>query len=132
MLRPYVDACKVVRLLVEEHDLEKYFEIYEISPSDLRDIENGEIETGSEDAETLKSLKASLYRLHTIRRIFLCSLLALDADGGKPDFTRWGIVVHEMQRLASITAECTEKLDRILSEEERKITTGPRRRSTEN
>lgn len=116
-----MEACKVLRLLTEEHDLEKYFEIYEISPSDLHDSEIGEIEAGSEDGETLKSLKASLYRLHTIRRILLCSLLALDADGGKPDFARWGIAVQEMQRLASTTAESTEKLNRILSEEERKI-----------
>ena len=119
MLRPYMDACKVLRFLAEEHDLEKYFEVYEIGPSDLGDLETGEVPAGSEEAETLKSLKACLYRLHTIRRIFLCSLLALDADGGKPDFTRWGIAVHEMQRLASITTESTEKLNRILSEEER-------------
>lgn len=116
-----MEACKVLRLLTEEHDLEKYFEIYEISPSDLRDIELGESEASSEDDETLKSLKASLYRLHTVRRIFLCSLLALDADGGKPDFARWGIAVQEMQRLALMTAESTEKLNKILSEEERKI-----------
>lgn len=116
-----MDACRVLRLLTEEHDLEKYFEIYEISPSDLRDIEIGASEPGSEDDETLRSLKASLYRLHTIRRIFLCSLLALDADGGKPDFARWGIAVQGMQRLALITAESTEKLNRILGEEERKM-----------
>lgn len=116
-----MDACTVLRLLAEEHDLEKYFEIYEINPSDLLDIGIGEIDAESEDGETLRSLKASLYRLHTIRRIFLCSLLALNADGGKSDFTRWGIAVQEMQRLASITADSTEKLNRILSEEERKI-----------
>jgi len=121
MLGPYMEACKVFRLLTEEHDLEKYFEIYEISPSDLRDIEIGASEASSEDDETLKSLKASLYRLHTVRKIFLCSLLALDADGGKPDFARWGIAVQEMQRLALMTAESTEKLNKILSEEERKI-----------
>ena len=130
MLGPYLDACKVLRLLTDEHDLERYFEIYEISPSDLRDMEISENEAGSEDAETLKSLKASLYRLHTVRRIFLCSLLALDADGGKPDFTRWAIAVQEMQRLASITAECTEKLNRILSEEERKYRASFRRSLT--
>jgi len=120
MLIPYLRACNVLRSLVEELDLEKYFEIYEISQSDLHDIALEEVGAKSEDLENLKSLKRLLYRLHTIRKIFVCSLLALDADGGKPDFARWGIAVDGMQRLASITVGCTEKLNNILGEEERK------------
>ena len=112
--------------MVEELDLEKYFEVYELSPSDVHDVDTVEVRTDADDVESLKSLKASLYRLQTIRRIFLCSLLALDADGGKPDFTRWGIAVGEVQRLASLTAQSTEKLNRILNEEERRISLGCR------
>ncbi|KAI9877897.1 MAG: hypothetical protein M1830_001810 [Pleopsidium flavum] len=119
-----LQACNVLRSLVEELDLEKYFEVYEISPSDLHDIGLEGVGAESEEVENLKSLKKLLYRLHTIRRIFLCSLLALDADGGKPDFARWGVAVGEMQRLASITVPCTEKLNNILGEEERKATRG--------
>lgn len=120
MLVPYLEACNVLQSLAEEHDLEKYFEIYEISQSDLHDIELDDLSACSEDAENLKALKKLLSRMHIIRRVLLCSVLALDADGGKRDFARWSIAVDEMQRLALITAEGTDSLNKILCEEERK------------
>jgi len=50
--------------------------------------------------------------------MFLCCLLAQDANGGKPDFLRWGTVVDEIHSVSVVTDEAGERLGRILSEEE--------------
>lgn len=113
-----VAQCDILKGLVLEDDLEKYLDVYEISSPDLQEAAQGYSESEFEDAETLKSLRILQYRLSTLRRVFLCSLLALEADGGKPDFARWSAVVDSMQCLAIPTGNWSEKFNHILAEEE--------------
>ena len=119
MLALHAQAYGALKPLAVEIDLEKYYDIYEISQSDIQEIEGIALgnETVLEDAETLKVLKVGLQRLQLVRKLFLCSLLALDADGGKPDFARWAAAIEMMQRLSSRSADAAEGLDSILSEE---------------
>jgi hypothetical protein len=105
--------------------LEKYLDVYEINNLDLQEAAQGYSETEFEDPETLKALRISQYRLSTLRRVYLCSLLALEADGGKPDFNRWGITVDSMLDLAAMTGNWSEKINRILSEEEQFVLPSP-------
>ena len=99
-------------------DLEKYFDIYDISDTDFTEAMTGFSEGEFEDAESLRVLKIMAARFDITRKIFLCCLMALDADGGKPDFVRWTTAVEEIHGLASKTREAEERLRRILSEEE--------------
>lgn len=120
MLVPYYQAYQVLRPLAVDLDLEKYYDIYEISQTDMDDakeIRNVEI-LDSEGADSLKSLKVSLQKLHMIRKLFLCSLLALEADGGKSDFLRWAMATETMKRLSLETTKMTSCIDDILKEEE--------------
>jgi len=121
ILLPYTEAYRLLRPLATEVDLDKYHDIYEITQSDIQEIE--ELATGgfpeSDDPETLKSLKISLQRLQTARKLFLCSLLALDADGSKPDFPRWAQATSTMQHLSSLSAAAATNLEKILSEGDR-------------
>jgi hypothetical protein len=105
--------------------LEKYLDVYEISNPDLQEAAQGYSEAEFEDAETLKSLRILQYRLSTLRRVYLCSLLALEADGGKPDFARWSTVVDSMQCVARPAGLWSEKLNSILAEEEQFIIPSP-------
>jgi len=66
----------------------------------------------------LRVLKILAARFHTIRKIFLCSLLALDANGGKPDFLRWSTALEELHAVAGTTGDAEERLHQILNEEE--------------
>ena len=118
-LPSFVQACVLLRPLTTDVDLEKYFDIYEISVTEIQEAERGFSPMEFDDAETLKALKILLHRLLTLRRIVLCCLLALDADGGRADLGRWGVAVEELHSLGSVTAEAEEQLRRILSEEER-------------
>ena len=124
VLPPYSEAYNSLRPLAIELDLEKYHDIYEISQTDIQDMEyhiqNPDAESSeSSDAETLKSLKLSLQRLHLLRKLTLCSLLALDANGGKPDFPRWALATSLMTTLATASAAAASSLSAILSEEDR-------------
>lgn len=112
------NQCTTLKQLIQEDDLEKYLDVYEISNPDLQEAAQGYSETEFEDAETLKALRTFQYRLSTLRRVYLCSLLALEADGGSPDFARWATVVDSMRSLAALTGRSSEKFNRVLSEEE--------------
>lgn len=122
-----VEQCGTLKQLIQEDDLEKYLDVYEISNPDLQEASLGYSASEFEDAETLKALRIMQYRLSTLRRVYLCSLLALEADGGKPDFTRWSAVVDSMQALARPAGQWSEKFHRILAEEEQFIIPSPNR-----
>jgi hypothetical protein len=108
----------VLKPLAELVDLEKYFDVYDISDMDLQEASLGFSEMEFEDLESLRVLKILAARLHIIRKVLFCCLLALDADGGKPDFLRWSTAVDEMQEISSMTGDAEDHLRRILGEEE--------------
>lgn len=117
--------CGTLKQLILEDDLEKYLDVYEISNPDLQEAAQGYAESEFEDAETLKALRTLQYRLSTLRRVYLCSLLALEADGGKPDFIRWSTVVDSMLSLARPVGQWSEKFNRVLAEEEQFVLPSP-------
>lgn len=114
----YHQACTILKPFAEEMDLEKYLDIYDISDSDFSEAISGYPNTEFEDAESVRVLKILAARFDITRKIFLCCLMALEADGGKPDFIRWTTAVDEIHTLTIVTGEAEERLHRILTEEE--------------
>jgi hypothetical protein len=114
-----------LKQLIEEDDLEKYLDVYEVSNPDLQEAASGYSASEFEDAETLKALRILQYRLSTLRRLYLCSLLALEADGGAPDFARWSTVVDSMLITARPVGQWSEKFNRVLAEEEQFVLPSP-------
>lgn len=120
MFAPYFRAYLDLRPYGVDTDLEKYFDVYEINVIDLQDAEImgtsdlSEMET----ADKLQDLKIGLQKLHRVRKIFLCTLLALNADGGKADFQRWSMTSEVMSSLATIVAKTVFDMDEVLGDEE--------------
>ncbi len=123
MFSPYYKAYQTLEPYAVELDLEKYYDIYEISRTDMEDAELvSKVETSDiEDADTLQDLKIDLQKLHIIRKLFLCTLLALSADGSKSDFQRWSFASEIMASVSSMTAQMTFAIDEIMGEEEGEI-----------
>ncbi|KAF2750581.1 hypothetical protein M011DRAFT_492029 [Sporormia fimetaria CBS 119925] len=119
--------CELLKRHVEEDDLEKLLDVYEISNPDLQEAAQGYTEAEFEDMETLKALRILQYRLSTLRRVYLCALLALEADGGKPDFPRWGLTVDSMATLATSAGVWIEKINKILAEGEQFVMPSPQK-----
>ena len=108
-------------LAPNDHDFEKYLEIYDIVDTDVAEARLGYREAEFEDMDTLKVLRVLSYRLTVLRRITLCSLMAIPADGSSLDFERWRSVAAVMQNLASVTGEASEKVNEISAKEDRKF-----------
>lgn len=78
-------------------------------------------QSSSADAYSLMALKIGLQRLHVVRKLFLCSLLALDADGGKSDFARWTAAIKMMRHVAKETNAMAISVDSDLWEEQGRL-----------
>lgn len=124
LVDPYKQACEDLKPLANEYDLEKYYDIYEISQADLQEAKDSRVGLDLEDGESLRALRFGLQQVHILKKIVLCSLLALNADGGKQDFSKWATAVDVMQQLSSLTANATSSVDMVLNEEERKSRPG--------
>nr|XP_036585712.1 proliferating cell nuclear antigen [Colletotrichum truncatum]KAF6795763.1 proliferating cell nuclear antigen [Colletotrichum truncatum] len=114
----YDQTVLVVKGFSEQLDLEKYYDIYDISDFDMSDAKQGFQENEFDDPESLRTLKILAARFHTIRKMFLCALLALDANGDSSDLLRWTTTVEALRTLNSVTQKAYERLRRLLSEEE--------------
>ena len=119
LVSSYHQGFETVRPLALEDDLEKYYDIYEIHRSDIQDAGEATLISAedADTAETLKALKIGMQKLHINRKLLLCSLLALDADGSKSNFPIWSIASDSMQQLAHATYQRAMAIDQILQEE---------------
>ncbi|KXT10522.1 hypothetical protein AC579_2360 [Pseudocercospora musae] len=113
-----IEACAALRALIDDDDLEKYFEVYDISTQDAREASGSPVCVLEDDSESLKSLRVLSYRSGILRRVTLCSLMALEADGGKADFRRWGVATAVMDKLSRSIACSTERVRKLLTEME--------------
>ncbi len=120
ILPKYTQACTTLKPLAEEMDLEKYYDIYDVSDADFADAMLGYTDKEFDDAESVRVLKIFAARFHAIRKIFLCCLMALDARGGRPDLSRWTTALDEIRAVAVITSAAEARLRQILNEEESK------------
>ena len=117
---PYYRAYQSIREYANQFDLEKYYDIYDVSQGDLRDVETSLSITDSDggETETLKAIKSRLLRLHLVRKLFLCSLLALNADGGHCDFKIWAAATEYLRNFGCTTAKCASELEQKLGDEQ--------------
>jgi hypothetical protein len=102
-------------------DLDKYYDIYDISDIDFSEAMLGYSEEEFEDTESVRVLKILAARFYMSRKILLCCLMAVDAQGGKSDLMRWNVASEEMRAVTLVVSEAEDRLHRILSEEERKF-----------
>lgn len=117
-LPAYNQVGNVVKGFSEQTDLEKYYDIYDISDFDMSDALRGFSEEEFDDTESLRTLKILAARFGTVRKLFLCALLALDANDDANDLLRWTTAVEALRNLNSSTQTVYDRLKTILGEEE--------------
>ncbi|KKA26709.1 hypothetical protein TD95_004743 [Thielaviopsis punctulata] len=118
VMEEYIQASAVVKGFSEQLDLEKYYDIYDVSDLDMSDALQGFSSPELEDGESLRVLKILAARFQTIRKMFLCSLLALDSTGESQDLLRWTAAVDSLRTLNEITRVSFDRLSRILSDDD--------------
>lgn len=114
------DAHTSLSALLNEEDLERFLDVYDIPHHAIQEALNPDLAQteGEDDEESLKSLRLIGYQYTTLRRVVLCSLMSLEADGGKPDFPRWWAAIETMTSLSVTTATWAGKLNELIRETE--------------
>lgn len=106
--------------LTERLSLEKYYDVYDITDVDIQEALCGYSEDEFEDVESLRVLKILVSRFITLRKMFLCCLLALGADGGKEDFVKWKAALDEIRELLTLATDAEGQIRCVLEQEEGK------------
>ncbi|KAL4884522.1 Mysoin-binding motif of peroxisomes-domain-containing protein [Aspergillus karnatakaensis] len=118
MLERYLQAQQALQPLTDNANLAKYYDIYDISTVDLKEVETTFADRETEDQFSLRSLRILFGRLYLVRKSILCCLLALGADGGGSDIMRWSTAVEQMRSLATVTGDNMQRMTSILNEED--------------
>ncbi|KAK2591507.1 hypothetical protein QQS21_010805 [Conoideocrella luteorostrata] len=118
ILDAYKQKSNLIKSFAEQTELEKYYDMYDINDLDMSDALQGFSEGEFDDNESLRTLKILAARLHTTRKMLLCALLALDANGEGPDLLRWTTAVEVLQGLNESTKGAYDRLQAILSDAE--------------
>lgn len=117
----YYRAFEELKPLAVEVDLEKYLDIYEISRSEVVEWEiSRDVDQISFGEDNLRAYKTGLQKLHLSRKLFLCGLLAISADGGKLDLARWSVATRIMSNLSAEIVKASQGMNDVLEEEEGK------------
>lgn len=117
-LDTYKQVSNVIKAFSEQTELEKYYDMYDISDFDMSEALQGYRDGEFEDVESLRTLKALAARFHTLRKMLLCALLALDTSEQGSELFRWTAVAESLRSLGKVTKTAYERLRDILSAEE--------------
>jgi len=118
-----------LRASINDNDYDKYLDVYDIPRGAVQEAITTDVPDDYDD-ESLGALKMLHYTCSTLRRVFLCSLLSLEADGGAPDFGRWRMATDIMNTVSRMAASNAEALSETLKDlEEFAAPTTPKKTS---
>jgi hypothetical protein len=118
-----IKSCQALKDLVPLDDVERYMEIYEVSEADVQEAFSGAVVSEVDDQESLRALRAVHLRFAILRRVFMCSMLSLDANGNKRDLKSWSVMVATMEYLAIMTVEWVDRLNNMIKDDDKFIAT---------
>ncbi|KFY26860.1 hypothetical protein V491_01137 [Pseudogymnoascus sp. VKM F-3775] len=118
LMRRYHEGYLALQPLTEPLNLEKYYDIYDITTVDMQEALTEYKKDEFEDYESLRVLKILISRFVTLRKLVLCCLLALEADGGKEDFTRWRTALDEIKGLSDAAYVADGRVRSVFEQEE--------------
>ena len=113
----FIQAIQDIRPYVDQDHVERFLDVYEVPSADIKDALLGLDSTDVKDAESLRSLKNDQARYSTLRRLLLCSLLSLQATGGRSDASKWQLATTVLQRIACTTGDLSQRFIKLLDDE---------------
>lgn len=113
-----IQKCETLKLLVNADDFERQLEVHEVADPDIQEAFSGATISEIEDQESLRALRTMHLRFSILRRVFLCYLLSLSANGNRTDIYPWKTTLEAMKSLAVTTGQLAEQLNDLLREDE--------------
>lgn len=99
-------------------DFDRFLEVYDVRKDDIEDARIGFVDVAQEELESLRSLRLYQYRIATLRRLLLCSLLSIPATGRQSDAQRWRVAVAVMEYLTQLLVDSNDILCKLLKDEQ--------------
>ena len=120
MLERYHQVCQRLEMYADAHDLDKYYDVYELSREDVRATEQSWDTHGlnTPSLNSLQDIELPFETLHIVTRMLLCILLALDAEGGRKECATWTIVIEALTHISMVNARKVNTLHQALGNEE--------------
>jgi hypothetical protein len=111
-----IQACQELQDWVKLENYEMHLELHEVSEPDIIEALSGATVLEIEDQESLRALRAMHLRFSILRRVYLCRLLSLDANGSQKEKKPWRIALQGMNMLIVSTGKYAEKLGPLLED----------------
>ena len=108
-------GVETLRGSINDNTYERFLDVYDVPREAIQEVMTADVSV-DEDAESLVALRMLTYRYSTLRRVLLCSLLSLEADGGAPDFPRWRMATNLMDHISQIAAINASSLSQTLQD----------------
>lgn len=117
----YTTAVDDLRSVVDIDDLDRFLDVYDVRHEDIVEASTPYPNTEADQPESLSHLRLHQYRLSTLRRVFLCSLLSLPATSQQTDLHRWHLAIAQIERMNAINARLAQDLQKLLSDEDEPV-----------
>ena len=113
-------AIEDLRPHVDRYDVDRFLDVYEVRSEDIQDALHHD-DAPPVDNQTLNILRLQQTRDVTLRKLLLCSLLALQATGRRADAKKWQLAIRSMENVSSASGEVAQRFIKVLTDEERKL-----------
>ena len=98
-------------------DIERYYEIYDISASEIRDVLAIKAPDLEEQCGTLKHLRYLLRQIFVARQVLLCDLLAIPPQLENNDTQKWYTIAAELEHTVKLLKRSSETCSTALAKE---------------
>jgi hypothetical protein len=116
---PFIaDECATLQPLLDLDDLEKWYDVSEITDPEIQEAESGAKVGEFDEQESVRALGVMQWRFAILRRMLLCHLLSVPADGTIGDLKSWGVVLRVTESISTLCAASTEKINHLLKDDD--------------
>ncbi|KAA8905018.1 hypothetical protein TRICI_005346 [Trichomonascus ciferrii] len=111
----YLDAINELAHYADQLDLERYLDMYDLSPAEVAELSASEEAFGATaNHASVHQLKVEFNKLHTLRRALMCILLSIPSSGrcSSRELASWTALVDNVQSIANLVAELANTVTR--------------------
>lgn len=115
----YLDAINELAHYADQLDLERYLDMYDLSPADVAELDTNVSDEGSyfgasANNASVQHLKLEFNKLHTLRRALMCILLSIPSTGKctSRELASWTALVDNVQSISNLVLELANTVTR--------------------
>lgn len=119
-MNAYMDAINELTEHVNQLDLERYLDMYDLSPGEISELgwkineqhHSNSYYGASGSNASVQSLKQEFNKLHTLRRALMCVLLSIPSTGkcSSEEISSWTASIDHIQSISNLVTELSKTI----------------------